>query len=63
MAQSYFIYAGHRYDIIRRGFKTWKEADDYSRKHYGGFAQPKKLSDGKYALGRRITPMHRRGRR
>ena len=61
MAQSYFMYAGHRYDIARRGFKTWKEADDYSRKHYGGFAQPKKLSDGKYALGMRRTPM--RGRR
>ena len=61
MAQSYFIFAGHRYEIVRRGFKTFREADEYSRKHYGGFAQPKKLSDGKYALGRRITPM--RGRR
>ncbi len=57
MAQSYFIYAGHRYEIVRRGFKTWKEAEDYSHKHHGGFAQPKKLSDGMYALGRRITPM------
>jgi len=61
MAQSYFIFAGHRYEIVRKGFKTFKEADDYSCKNYGGFAQPKKLSDGKYALGRRITPM--RGRR
>jgi len=60
MAQSYFIFARHRYYIVRRGFKTWKEADEYSRKHYGGFAQPKKLSDGKYALGVRRTPM--RGR-
>lgn len=61
MAQSYFMFAGHRYEIVRKGFKTWKEADDFSHKHYGGFAQPKKLPDGKYALGVRRTPM--RGRR
>ena len=60
MAQSYFLYARHRYEIVRRGFKTWKEADDYSRKRYGGFAQPKRLSDGKYAVGVRITPMQGR---
>jgi len=59
--QSYFMFAGHRYEIVRRGFSTAKEADDFSRKHYGGFAQYKKLSNGKYALGMRRTPM--RGRR
>ena len=63
MAQSYFIFAGHRYEIVRKGFKTFKEADEYSRKHYGGFAQPKQLSDGKYALGVRRTPMYSRKRR
>ena len=61
MAQSYFRYAKHRYEIVRKGFLTAKEADDYSRKHYGGSAQYKKLSDGKYALGMRRTPM--RGRK
>ena len=60
MAQSYFMYAGHRYEIVRKGFSTAKEADDYSHKHYGGFAQYKKLSDGKYALGMRRTPMYGR---
>jgi len=54
------MYAGHRYEIVRKGFSTAKEADEYSRKHYGGFAQYKKLSDGKYALGMRRTPMRRR---
>ena len=57
MAQSYFIYAGHRYDIVKRGFSTAKEANDYSHKHYGGFAQYKRLSTGKYALGMRRTSM------
>ena len=61
MTQSYFIFAGHRYEIVRRGFKTWMEADNYSRRHYGGFAQPKKLSGEKYVLGVRRTPI--RGRR
>jgi hypothetical protein len=60
MAQQYFIFAGHRYEIVKRGFKNYKDADDYSRKHYGGQAQPKKLDD-KYVLGWRRTPM--RGRR
>jgi len=60
MAQSYFMFAGHRYDIVKRGFPTAKEANEYSIKHYGGFAQPKKLSTGKYALGMRQTPMRRR---
>ena len=58
MAQSYFMYAGHRYEIVRKGFSTAKEAEEYSRKHYGGFAQYKKLSTGKYALGMRRTPMY-----
>jgi hypothetical protein len=55
MAQSYFMFAGHRYEIviIKQRFATAKEADEYSRKHYGGFAQYKKLADGKYALGMR----------
>ena len=56
MAQKYFMFARHRYVIVRRGFSTAKEADDYSRKHYGGFAQYKKLPDGKYALGMGQTP-------
>lgn len=60
MKQQYFIFAGHRYEIVRRGFSFFKDADEYSRKHFGGFAQPKKLSDGKYVLGVRLTPMHRR---
>ncbi|KKN62623.1 hypothetical protein LCGC14_0510340 [marine sediment metagenome] len=60
MAQSYFMFANHRYEIVRRGFTTAKEADEYSRKHYGGFAQYKKLTDGKYVLGVRRTPMRRR---
>jgi len=51
------MFAGHRYEIVRKGFSTAKEAEMYSRKHYGGFAQYKKLPDGKYALGMRRTPM------
>jgi hypothetical protein len=51
--QLYFMYNNHRYNIIKRGFSTAREADDYSRKHYGGFAQYKKLANGKYVLGRR----------
>ena len=53
MAQSYFMYAQHRYEIIKKGFATAKEADDYSHKHYSGFAQYKKLPNGLYALGMR----------
>ena len=63
MAQSYFMFAGHRYDIVKRGFPTTKEANEYneySRIYYGGFVQYKKLSTGKYALGVRQTPMRRR---
>lgn len=62
MAQSYFMYNRHRYDIVKRGFPTAKEADDYSYKHYGGRAQYKKLSNGTYALGVRTTPMYGRRR-
>jgi hypothetical protein len=60
--QYYFMYANHRYEIVARGFSTAKEADDYGRKRYGGFAQYKKLADGKYVLGVRRTPMHSRRR-
>ena len=51
--QYYFIFAGHRYEIVRRGFPSNKVADDYSRKHYGGFAQYKTLNSGEIVLGMR----------
>lgn len=49
--QFYFMFAGHRYDIVKRGFKTAKQADDYSWAHYSGQAQYHKIKDGEYVLG------------
>jgi hypothetical protein len=51
--QAYFMYANHRYIIIKRGFISAKEADNYSRKHYGGFPQYHKMPDGEYVLGQK----------
>ena len=51
--QYYFMYAGHRYEIVKRGFPSAKAADEYSHKHYGGFAQYKTLANGDVVLGMR----------
>ena len=63
--QSYFMYAGHRYDIIKRGFPSYAAAEEYNLKsQYRGQAQPKKLADGRWVLGwhRTYAPKLRRRR-
>jgi len=56
MAQTYFLYAGHRYDItsMPKRFATRAVAERYIQKVYHGFGVTKELADG-WVVGRIVA--------
>lgn len=60
MAQKYFIYAGHRYDITStpKRFPTRAAAEKYIQREYHGFGVAKELADG-WAVGRIVAKTRR----